>query len=254
MTLTATVDSVHAKAVLTLDWTGASATIRRVDPDGRRVPVRDAEPAVLVTDTVTVDDQEAPLDVEVYYEATDSDDGTVITSTPITVPSSGQVWLKHPGRPSLNQVITPTAPPERTRELEVTAHTILGRRHPVTISGGRRRAPVGKLELRTRTLGEAGALRDLLDDGSVLLLQGPDGFDLGSTWIQPMNLSEKWLVRYLGDTYRLWSLDYVTTDRPAGLSLRGITEGTYAWAAANFESYAAALLAYPTYAEMAAAP
>lgn len=252
--LTATVDAVGARVLLTLDWDVPSATIYRVDPDGRHVPVRGAEPAVPVAATVSLADSEAPLDVAVRYQAVATADGTTLDSAYVTVPSNGLVWLRHPGKPQLDQSIVPAEPPERSRELNATAHAAIGRRYPLTISDGRRKAATFTLKLRTRTLGEAQGLRALLDDGSALLLQAPDGMDIGSIYVQPMNVTEAWIVRYLPHTQRLWTVDMVQTDRPVGLSLTGVKQGTWAWGMANFESWAAARAVYPTWRELKAAP
>lgn len=248
-TLTATADTTHARTILTLDWDDVgSATIVRNDPDGRRVPVRDAEPLVLDGDPVVIEDIEVPLDAEVTYTATATEDATTLDSDPVTVASGGRVWLKHPGRPLLNITVTPAEPPERKYDLDATVMPVQGRRYPIVLTGGRRQAAQSALALRTATLGEADALRALLDDGSPLLLQAPAGFDIGSVWIQPLGLNEKWIMRYLPDTKRLWTLEYVTVDRPAGMSMNAII-GSWRWWKAQYESWAAARVDYPTWAD-----
>ena len=252
--LTAVGDDSRARVVLTLEWAGVdSARVVRNDQDGRAVPVRDAEPLAL-DGLATVEDIEVPLDLYVTYTATDiTPGGASLTSGPVMISSKGRVWLKHPGKPALNVTLVPAAPPERRRELDVSVIPALGRRYPVTVSGGRRRAAEFSLSLRTATLGEAAALRAILDDGMPLLLQAPDGFDLGSMWIQPMALREQWIVRYLPDTKRLWELECVTVDRPAGMSMVSIA-GSWQYWQAKYSSWAELRADYPTWREAQDAP
>lgn len=230
--LSVTVDETHARALLTLDWDGVgSATIVRTGPDGRKEPVRDAEPLVLDGDPVTVADYEAPLDVPVTWTATATEDGATLTSDPATVGSAGRIWLKHPGRPALNVTLIPAEPPERKYELNASVTPMIGRKFPIALTDGRRQAPTSALALRTETLAEADALGAVLDDGSPLLLQAPAEFGIGSVWIQPLGLSEKWIIRYLADPRRLWNLEFATIDRPAGMSMTAIAGSWQYWQA-----------------------
>jgi hypothetical protein len=246
--LTATVDPSQARVLLSLDWPEvSSATITRTDPDGRRVPVRDAEPLVTSPAPASVADIEAPLDVAVSYTAADTADATsTLSSAVVLVPANGRIWLKHPGKPDLNLTLVPAETPERRYDLDASVMPAMGRRHPVVVSSGRRQAPASSLSLRTGTLGEATALRELLDDGTPLLLQGPDGFDLGSVWVQPLGLTERWIVRYLPDTHRLWQLEYVTVDRPAGMSMVSIA-GSWRYWQALYDSWAEMRVDYTTW-------
>jgi hypothetical protein len=245
--LTAVPDDSRARVVLTLEWAGVdSARIVRNDPDGRTVPVRDAEPLAVPG---TVEDIEVPLGAEVSYTATDiTPGGASLTSATVQIDARGRVWLKHPGKPDLNLTLVPAAAPERRRELDVSVMPALGRRYPVAVTAGRRRAPEFSLSLRTATLGEASGLRAILDDGSPLLLQGPPEFDLGSEWIQPMALREQWIVRYLPSTRRLWELECVTVDRPAGMSMVSIA-GSWRYWQAQYSSWAEMRADYATWRE-----
>ena len=248
--LAVTADDSRARVLLTLDWPGVdSARIVRNDPNGRQVPVRDAEPLALAGSTGSVEDIEVPLGVYVTYTATDiTPGGASITSSPVMISPMGRIWLKHPGKPSLNLTLVPAAAPERRRELDVSVMPAMGRRYPVAVTAGRRRAAEFSLSLRTATLGEAAGLRAILDDGSPLLLQGPPEFDLGSEWIQPMSLREQWIVRYLPNTRRLWELECVTVDRPEGMSMISIA-GSWRYWQAQYESWAAMRADYPTWRE-----
>ena len=245
--LTAVADDSRARVLLTLEFAGvASARIVRNDPDGRAVPVRDAEPLAVPG---TVEDIEVPLGVDVSYTATDiTPGGASLTSATVQIDARGRVWLKHPGKPTLNLTLVPATAPERRRELDVSVMPALGRRFPVAVTSGRRRAPEFSLSLRTATLGEADGLRAILDDGSPLLLQGPPEFDLGSEWIQPMSLREQWIVRYLPSTRRIWELECVTVDRPAGMSMVSIA-GSWRYWQAQYSSWAQLRADYPAWRE-----
>lgn len=244
-----TIDSSQARALLTLDFTGVgSATVYRNDPDGSRSPVRDAEPVVMDGPVALVDD-ECPLDEVIDWIAIDTTDFTnTLASSPVTIPSTDRIWLKHPGKPALNINLVPAEPPERHYAMAAATLTAMGRRHPIVITDGRRKAATSSLSLRTSTLAEAAALRAILDDGTPLLLQAPAGFDLGSVWIQPLDLSEKWIVRYLPNTRRLWALEFAIVDRPAGMSMVSIA-GSWQYWQAQFSSWDEMRDQYPTWQE-----
>jgi hypothetical protein len=247
LTLLADIDA--AKVTVTLEWAVARAFIVRVTPDGRSVPVRNAEPATLTAGTVVLDDFECPLDTVVYYVARSLESEDTVTSADVTLASDARMWLKHPGRPVLNINIVLALTPDRARELAATIQPALGRRNVVSVTDGRRHGPTAELTLRTTTIAQANALRTILDDGSPLLLQAPDGYDIGSVWIQPMEFGEKWLIRYLPDERRVWTLSFATVDRPAGLAFNAAIN-TWGGVVANFESWAALIAEYDTWGDL----
>lgn len=241
--LTATVDASLAKVGLVLDWPGVqSATVVRISPTGERVPVSGGDPALLIAGSWTRDDHEAPLDVEVHYEASSPDDAQVLSSSTVTVPSNGKLWLKHPGQPALNTTITPTEAPVMTRSIERGIHYVQGRPNPV-VTSQRRYGLSGELAIRTQTEGDMAAIDALLDDGSPLLLQAPAGYGLGNQYISIGDVPREWLLRYLPDARRNWRLPFVVTDRPVG-----VAAGT----AGN--TYADRLALFPTYADISSPP
>ena len=220
--LEATADPTNAKVDLYLEWAVGDASIVRIEPDGSRYAVIGTEPVMVTGGLWGGADYMAPLDVEVTYEATSGDDVAVLTSDPVTVDSDESAWLKHPTDTALNMRISLAEAPERDRRLNVTVLPVLGRTHPLAVSDGRRNAATSELTLRTSTLAEAVNMRALMDDGSPLLLQGPAAWDVGSVWIQPMEFKEKWLVRYMPDAKRVWTLSYAEVGQPTALALTGI--------------------------------
>ena len=220
--LVATADATNAKVDLVLDWAVGDVTIVRTDPDGTRVTVIGTEPATVTGGAWVGVDHTAPLDLAVTYEASSGDDIAVLVSNTVTVAGDGSMWLKHPTLHALNTRISLAETPERDRRLNVNVMAVLGREYPLAISDGRRNAPTAEMVMRTETLAEAANMRALLADGSPLLLMAPDGWDVGTVWIQPTETKEKWLIRYMADPRRVWTVGYATVGRPAALDLTGI--------------------------------
>ncbi len=217
-TLDAVADDSVAKVSLTLEWSGVDdATIVRVDPDGSRVPVRNAEPATVIAGAWTGDDYEAPLDVAVTYEATSADaPGTLVLSGAVTVASGGKGWLKHLGLPILNQKVVIAAAPTRKYAIEQGVFAVPGRLHPIVTSTTRRSASSDSIAFRTATEAEAAALRALCADGTPLLLQVPSDQRLGTSYVALGELTEAPTIRPLADDNLVFSAPYVTVDRPPG--------------------------------------
>lgn len=223
-TLTGTLDPAHARVSVALTWTDptpdpSSALIERVNADGSVVPVRGADPAPLVAGQWVGDDYEAPLDESFYYQASSTEvPGTVITSATYELASSGDTWLKHPGRPFLNVKVKPTKAPDLTRPIEQGVFDVLGRSRPIATSM-LRRSERGELSLRTDTDNERVALLALLQDGVPLLLATPSGYGLGSRYLAIGELLEARLTTYGKEPARYWTLPFTVVDRPSGGAL-----------------------------------
>lgn len=181
-------------------------------------------------------DTELPLDTPVWYRADTAqtqstafdDDGSV------TVASSGAVWLKDPVRPFNDLSITiptgvsdPTCDPTSGIYLvgfDASQYAAASGRFPVeaspypAVESRPRRGATSSLVLVTRLLADRDRLRNLLAAGGVLLLQTPATFGYGDMYIDVGDATESRLARDHRKPWRQWSLPWVQTSAPGGLS------------------------------------
>jgi hypothetical protein len=252
ITLTATPqpNNVPPRVLLQLEYTGqTSATITRTDPDGNAVPVRLADPATLVGGFWTGYDYEAWFEESTTWTATTS--AGSVTSAPAVL-AVADTWLCHPGVPALSQRVDFQGEGTPVRSVVQSVLQPLGRRTPIVVSDGRRRAKAGQITLRTRTAAEEDALLALLDDVTPLLLIVPPskgfGRSLRHQYLALGDLSEG-RVRpdYYPFPWRTWTAPYNVVGRPAG----GVqSQRTYADVLAAHASYAELRTRYGTYTDV----
>jgi hypothetical protein len=237
--------NVPPRIALELTWPEApTATVERLDPDGRWRPVRTGEPATIV-ETWLGYDYEAPYGDPVSYRAT-SGDGLVINAGPgsfsgtdfpdldegmgveynpdgsvahydvvLDVPAA---WLIHPGVPSLSCPLRVVSVSERTRPARRGVFDVIGRQTPV-VASQRRKAGGYEVKLRTLDDAAAAALEAALDDSSPLLLNIPTslGWLLRRTWVSVGDLVVTPYTDLNGRDHRLvWTLPVLEVDRPSG--------------------------------------
>jgi hypothetical protein len=249
-TLVATPDPANnpPRVLLTLTYTGqTSATIVRNDPDGSQTPVRLAEPATLDgTGSWVGYDYESWFGSSTTYTATTA--GGSITSSAITL-AVADVWLRHPGIPSLSQKVDFQGDGTPVRTVIQAVLEPLGRATPIVLSDGQRKSKRDQITLRTKNDTEHQALLGLLDDVTPLLLAVPPakgfGADLTHQYLSLGDLTQGRLrPDYFPDTWRIWTAPYIVVGRPAG----GIqAQRTYADLVAGFATYQAVLTRYATY-------
>lgn len=107
MPLTGTVDAANARIDLFVDYTTEAGIqtfatlVRHVGgpTNGPGEYVRGLFGTTLLGEQAYVSDHEAPLDAEIWYTAVSGPDSVTLTAGPFTIPSSGYVWMKDPGRP-----------------------------------------------------------------------------------------------------------------------------------------------------------
>lgn len=226
VSIVATVEATHVPPRVRLDVTDAGSpelfavTVTRLNPDGRRVPVRtgDGNPLQLTTSGLTrvglIYDYEAPFGSLVSYSTTED---PTTTSNEVAVPET-RVWLIHPGVPALS---TPVAVAEfGSRTLPVQRNVLypMGRRTPHVQTQGVRHAPESTIELRVSSLVELASLEALTADASPLLLNIPAtlGWGVPTSYISVGDIEEQRLIGYAADPNRYYVLPYVEVDRPAG--------------------------------------
>jgi hypothetical protein len=239
------------RILIELTWTGqTSATIVRTDPDGSQTPVRLAEPATLDGSGSWVGyDYESWFGQWTRYTAT-SAAGSITTST-LSLDVT-DVWLRHPGIPSLSMQVDFQGDGAPVRPVVQAVLEPLGRNFPVVVSDGRRKAKRGEITLRTKSDAEHTALLALVDDAVPLLLDVPPGkgfgADLTHQYLAIGDLTQSRLrPDYYKDTWRIWTAPYIVVGRPAG----GIqAERTYADVLAAHGTYQDLIATYGTYTEL----
>lgn len=231
----------------------SALTIMRVNPDGTQTVVRtaDGNPLALSGGVGLVFDYEMALGAAVAYTALEAPG---ITSPQVTVTSS-QVWLVHPGIPSLSVPITLRKGSLAQTTRPVTRGTFwpMGRAYPVIVTDGSRKAPQSQLLVEVDTVTDETSLTDLLADASALLLNVPSSLALGwdSSYVSIGDVTVDRLTDIGTDPYRVVTLPFTVVDRPAGgsQSLR-----TYVDVLAGYGSYAAVQAQYRSYVDLLAGP
>lgn len=249
-TLVATPDPGNSppRVLLELTYTGQTeATIVRNDPDGSQTVVRLANPATLDGSGQWVGfDYESWFESDMTYTAT-TGAGSISSST-VSLDVS-DVWLRHPGVPSLSLQVDFQGEGEPVRPVMQTVLEPLGRRNPVVVSDGQRKSKRGDITLRTKNDDEHDDLIALVDGVVPLLLDVPPSKNFGASlthqYLSLGDLTERRLrPDYYPHPWRIWTAPYIVVGWPAGGIL---PERSYATVLADYASYQAVKSAYATY-------
>lgn len=231
-----------------------AATVTRLDPDGVQRPVRttDGNPLTLSTSGSNrvglVYDYEAPYGQAVTYSTLESP-GTV--SAAVTVDET-RPWLVHPGIPALSLPIRVGTLGSRSRKVQRGVHFPMGRKFPVVVTDGSRKAAEYQLTLVSLDDAESAALEELLDDAAPLLLNVPvaKGWRLTFEYVAVGDVEEERPSRIASESLRSWVLLLTVIDRPAGGTQ---AQRTYV-DLLSFGSYADLQAAYADYSAVLAGP
>lgn len=163
-------------------------------------------------------------------------------------------WLVHPGVPGLSvklNKITGLAP--RVSVVNRGVFQPYGRKTPIVVSDGRRKAPTSQLQVRTSSLAEKTAMNALLDDASVLLLNIPAslGWGVANEYVSLGDVEEARQLDEGADPYRVWTAPYQVVDRPIGGSQ---STRTYADVLAVYGTYQTVRSGYSTYGNLLTGP
>lgn len=244
--ITATVDAVASRVFVSVTGAASSISVERTDNSGGHVSIRGAQPAVTVGGGWTGFDYEAPLDTVIRYQVITSGVVTVV-SAPVTLPSLGLVWLKHPGHPDRNMPITIEAPFQPfTYTAQQGIFNPINAHYPVVVTS-QRSAAVGNLLVYTHTSTERRNLLSICADGAVLQLLTPDGYDVGSIYVAVGDVVENWVSDDGRDPAREFALPITIVNRPVGTALAG--DGN-AWSdvLANYATWADLIAAKASWA------
>lgn len=160
-------------------------------------------------------DAEAPLDVPVSYEVTAPNQPAFrIVSEPVTLPSEDRTWLSSPTTGAILSV-TVAREPKTTRAITRGVFPVLGRARPIAVSASRRQSAAGTLTLWAMNFAERDALRDVLDDGSPLLLRAPARLGHGpGEWVSIGDVGEEGPGHGAWEAVRIFDLPYQVVDGP----------------------------------------
>ncbi|MFJ9234161.1 hypothetical protein ACIRJ3_04140 [Streptomyces anulatus] len=228
---TAVVEETGSITVTLRDLTvGDLLRLYRVDLSGNQALVRgpyglwDGTHPV-ATDSMRIEDYEAPLGVPVAYRAelVAPSTGAVarwqVAAKTIPWPDPNRAWLKDPGNPQRNLVVTVAAQPSWTRPIEQAEYVVKNRRNKVTLSG-MRQGREGEVQVWTHSDAERERLNWLLDPGNVLLWQTGPGLGIGDLYMT-VGASGEDREGPAQDPVRIWKLPIVEADMPVTTGVNG---------------------------------
>lgn len=221
ITVTPIVDLTNSPPRVQLSVTAGtetSTTLTRQNPDGTTVPVRtfDGNPLPLSSRAGVLFDYEMPYGAAITYSSLES---PTVVSSPVVVAVT-QPWLIHPAVPSLSQPVTfrPGTLQDETLSVKQAVLYPLGRVNPLVITDGTRKGSQSELVLATSNLAALTAIRQLVADAGVLLLNNPTGLGIGYNYAY-IAVGDVKISRLAGtgiDPNRDITLPFVEVDRPAG--------------------------------------
>lgn len=247
---TATPPAVRLDVTATGTPTVTSVTITRQDASGVVSTVRtsDGGPLPVSGGVATVFDPEIPYGQAATYTATAAGASDATATATLDVED---IWLVDVGVPARSVPVEFRigTNDEETWDVDQGVFPILGRDTPIVVTGGSRQAPVSSLIVGTDTPAQSEAMRQLLSDGSTLLLNVPplSGLGLSTAYISVGAVRYKRRSNIGTDPQRDIELPYRVVSRPAGGSQAAITWETIAAAYPTWD----AIPAGTTWAELA---
>lgn len=230
VTATAQPNSIPPRVRLDVAASGTptvtSVTVTRTDVGGRAYPVRTSDGGALPVSggAATVYDYEIPYGTTATYSVAASGVTTVTATATLEVPVP---WLVHVGVPALSAPVDfrINTNDEESWGVEQGLFQILGSSTPVPVSGVARQSPSSTLIVSADTPAQVQAMRDILADGSALLLNVPAGLSLGlaTSYISVGQVRNKRRTSIGSDPYRDLELPYQVVGRPAGGSQSLVT-------------------------------
>ncbi|WP_018385250.1 hypothetical protein [Wenjunlia vitaminophila] len=223
--VTARPDSASVQVILRELTVGETLTLWRV-AGGQRTLVRGpdglTDHMLIPSDTIVIEDYEAPLGVPLTYVTelwnVDGSAGGSRTSVPPVTLEPGDAnttWLKDPSRPQLNMRLLIRQAPDWQQPVEQSVLRVRGRPNAVIVSdvrGGRE----GDLVLWTQSDSERDALRYLLASSDVLLWQSHPRMGEPDVYVSVGQTTAARVTTYAPEPWREWTLPLVEQDQPTG--------------------------------------
>ncbi|MFF7329637.1 hypothetical protein [Streptomyces sp. NPDC008150] len=230
-------------------------TVYREAQDGSRSLVRGEDGLIsgqtTDTDTITIEDHEAPLNTPVRYYVEMLAPGDTVPATrysayvTVILADVNLAWIKDPGNPQRNMQVMVAKAPDWTRPVEQTVYVVRGRRNKVVLSGVRQGLE-GDLTLWTRTDQERASLHLLLDSGNTLLWQAAPGMGVDDLYVNVADITEARTGGPAQDLWRVWTLPLVQADMPATVGVNGAAGRTWQDVITEFATWADVMATYAT--------
>lgn len=221
--------------------TGNPVRLYRVTPDGVRTEVRGSafNTSQAVPSIATIWDNEAPFDVEIFYELTSDCTSTVdITSNTVTLDSNGNGWIRDPATPANNILLTEDGAVyndcDTRREItflgwepRVYANAsgifdVINSERPRTVSMRRKRYE-SQFSFATKTLDDMDLMESIFMPGTILLVNLPPSYGFGrpygQDYITVMDLEQ--IPSSTDDfrvPYREWAVPFRLSSPPPDLN------------------------------------
>ncbi|WP_406501968.1 hypothetical protein OHA04_37680 [Streptomyces sp. NBC_01590] len=256
------VQEASASVTVTVRELDAGDLIRvwRVLADGSRTLVRGPDGLLdgtthVTSDTMVVEDYEAPLAVPISYtiELIDATTGAVETRTsPVaTVPHTdiNEVWLKDPANPQRNLKVVVKSHAGWSRPIEQTAYRVAGRRNTVVLSDVRGGLE-GDLVVWTRSDEERAGLHWLLDPGHVLLWQAIPGMGVSDMYVTVAQATEDRTPGAATEPWREWTLPLTEVDMPTAIGVNGSAGRTWQDILSEFSTWQQVRDAFATWEDV----
>jgi hypothetical protein len=230
-------------------------SVYRVGQDGMRTLVRGTsgliDQQLITSDLMVIEDHEAPFGVPVYYRiemySSPGVGAGTRTSAAVTLAlgDSNMAWLKDPGNPQRNCLVTVQTAPDWTRPIDQAQFVVRGRRNKVTHSGIRQGLE-GGLAIWTRSDAERAALHLLLNSGNTLLWQAVPGMGVDDMYVSVGEVPETRVGKLAQEQWRAWTLPLTEADMPVTTAVNGSGGRTCQDIVAEFATCADLLAAYGT--------
>lgn len=247
--LTAAADNTRARVRVDLYWPGiTTAVIERVHADGTTSQVRGGDPATMCTAWARWD-YECPLDQQVTYRATSTERaGSIATSDPVTVSSSGRHWLKSVSQPSLNLAVRVKDRGARTAPARAGKVEPPLRPDPIYVYQVRA-SDKGSIALYAADQATETAIRAMLADGGPLILQYPAAAGGESLYLMVDTVGYNPVTRISVDLQREISLPFDVIGRPDGAAL-GDPDSSYDAVSDTYLTYGQVAAAAGSYLDL----
>jgi hypothetical protein len=174
-------------------------------------------------------------------------------TAPVTVPAS-QVWLIHPGTPTLSMPVRlgPGSFTKRTRAVKQGVYWPMGRSTPIVVSDGARKSAQSSLALLTQNDNDATAIAALVNDAGVVLLNVPTtmGYNFPTCYIAPGDLEQAPVIDKVFEHWMTFTLPFYVV---AGRRVARRRSARYADLLV-YATYTDLARAYATYANVLAGP
>jgi hypothetical protein len=238
---------------------GFYLSLYRTAADGSRTLVRGTHGLIdmqlITSDLLILEDHEAPLGMAVAYNIVirNADGTTASTRSSLAVTlilaDPNTAWLKDPGNPQRNTLVTVQRAPDWQRPIEQAAFIVRGRRNKVVLSG-RRQGLEGDLAIWTRSDEERAALHLLLDSGNVLLWQAAPGMGVADMYVNVAQITEARVGALAQEQWRAWTLPLTEADMPVNLGVNGAAGRTWQDILTEFATWADLQVVYTTWEDV----